>query len=111
MFTRHILEEASAEEAQTRMEEMLCLSVLCLADVTHVSEDYVAAEAHKQLVNRSPTFIWVKVDKVAATLAELMTKKENKALVSEYMLLLHHPSTCFNVLKVSERSTSVNQLK
>ena len=74
------------EAAQQRVEDLVCLTVASLAALTHVPVTGIAGTEGKR--------------RVAAVLGKLVCEKTLEHVADDYLLLLNHPATCANVLKV-----------
>jgi hypothetical protein len=78
--------ENNQEAAAQRMEDLICLNVATLAALMHLPVQAVSGATGKQ--------------HTAAVFAEVLTSPKCEDSARCYMMLLNHPATCANVLKV-----------
>ena len=80
--------EGNTELAQHRIEDVICLAVATLTALTHLPVQNSESCAGKR--------------RVAATLGSLLCEAKMDTTTADYLFMLIHPSTCANVLKVSD---------
>ena len=67
---------------------MICLNIASLTALCHLPVQSISGEAGKK--------------KVAGVIGDVLVCDKNQNLKSDYLLLVNHPSTCANVLKVGD---------